>query len=95
MLEKDVESYLVQQCKRRGWLCHKFSSPSNRAVPDRVLVLPDRVVFVECKAPGKRVTAQQHWMHKKLRQHGATVRVVDDHESVQALMLELEADNAI
>jgi hypothetical protein len=41
------------------------------------------------------VTAQQHWMHKKLRQHGATVRVVDDHESVQALMLELEADNAI
>jgi hypothetical protein len=95
MLEKEVEAYLVRQCYARGWLCYKFSSPSNRAVPDRVLVLPGRVVFVECKAPGKRPTKQQEWMHGELSKRGALVRVVDGHKPVRELMLELEADNAI
>jgi len=94
MLEKEVEAYLVRQCYARGWLCYKFSSPSNRAVTDRLIILPGRVVFVECKAPGKKPTKQQQWMHKKLRRHGATVRVVDDHASVQALVRELEDSNA-
>jgi hypothetical protein len=94
MLEKDVEGYLVQQCKRRGWLCYKFASPSNRAVPDRVIILPGRVVFVECKAPGKRATPQQQWLHGEMRKRGAAVRVVDGREAVWELMLELEANDA-
>lgn len=94
MLEKDVEFHLVRQCKLRGWLCYKFASPSNRAVPDRVIILPGRVVFVECKAPGRPATNQQKWLHREMIKRGATVRVVDRREQVLALMRELEAGNA-
>ena len=68
MLERDVEKYLVRQVKSLGGKAYKFSSPSNKAVPDRICCFPgNRIKFVELKASGKVPTPLQYKVHKDLR----------------------------
>ena len=76
--ERDVELALVGAVEQEGGLCLKFSSPSRRAVPDRLCLLPGgRIFFVECKAPGKVPTRAQSYFHTILRNLGFEVFVVD------------------
>jgi len=87
MLEKDVEKYLV---RRVTWLkgkAYKFSSPSNRSVPDRLCCLPyGKIKLVECKATGKKPTPLQAKTIKDLRDLGNEVFVVDSKEKVDILI---------
>ena len=78
ILERTVEAALVKRVKALGGTCEKFTSPGRRSVPDRIITLPGgRVVFVECKAPGKRPTAKQYLDHVRRRDLGCNVRVID------------------
>ena len=88
--EGRVESYLLQQCKNRGFLCYKFVSPGNRGVPDRIVIGNGHTVFVELKAKSKVPRKLQLKVHKKMRDAGADVRVADTSELVDELMSELE-----
>lgn len=85
MLEKDIEKALVKRVKDLGGLCEKFTSPNRRAVPDRIVSLPDGVViFVELKAPGKKPSPLQTKDHEKRKALGCDVRVIDSLEAVDA-----------
>lgn len=76
--EKQIEQALVQRVKELGGMCEKFTSPGRRAVPDRIVTLPGgRIVFVECKAPGKIPTLTQVLDHERRRALGCDVRVID------------------
>lgn len=88
-VERDIERYLVKQCRQRGFLCLKFVSPARNGVPDRIVVTPAKTVFVELKRPGGSLRKIQRVMHAKLRRHGASVNVVDEHRSVDRLIAEL------
>lgn len=78
-LEKDIEKAVVLYARSLGMLCYKFTSPSRRSVPDRVIVSPGgRVFFMELKRKGEKPTASQDVEIAKLRKQGATVYVVDD-----------------
>ena len=60
MLEKNIEAYLVKRVKEIGGMAYKFVSPAHRGVADRVVCLPNGVVwFVELKAPGGRLSPLQ------------------------------------
>jgi hypothetical protein len=60
MLEKEVEKKIGDYAKSKGCLYYKFSSPSNRGVPDRIVISPTgEVLFLELKAPGKKPTKLQ------------------------------------
>ena len=87
MLERDIEKYLV---RRVVWLkgkAYKFSSPSNRSVPDRLCCLPYGIIkFVECKATGKKPTPLQGKVIQYLRSLGHEVFIVDSKEKVDILM---------
>ncbi len=86
MSEKLVEQALVSRVKAMGGIAFKFTSPGRRSVPDRLCLLPGgRVIFVECKAPGKRPTELQAREHERLRALGFDVRVIDSREAVNAL----------
>ena len=86
MVEKDVELALVKRVKEMGGIAFKFVSPSRRSVPDRLCLFPGgRVVFVECKAPGKRPTVAQVKEHERLKALGFAVLVVDGVENVKQL----------
>lgn len=88
MLEKDVEKALCERVKKLGGTCEKFTSPNRRSVPDRIIALRGgRVIFVECKAPGKKPTDAQQRDHDRRRSLGCDVFVVDSIEAVNALPL--------
>lgn len=85
--EAPVERYLLAQCRRHGFLCMKFVSPSRGGVPDRIVVTPSAgTVFVEVKRPGGRPEPRQRKVHAKMRRFGAEIFVVDDDASVDALI---------
>jgi hypothetical protein len=78
MLEKQIEQALVRRVKELGGTCEKFVSPGRRSVPDRLVTLPGgRIIFVECKAPGKEPTIAQQSDHRRRRTLGCDVRVID------------------
>jgi hypothetical protein len=60
VLEKNIEAHLVKRVKEIGGMAYKFVSPAHRGVADRVVCLPNGVVwFVELKAPGGRLSPLQ------------------------------------
>ena len=78
MLEKQIEQALVRRVKELGGTCEKFTSPGRRSVPDRIVTLPGgKIIFVECKAPGKKPTITQQFDHERRRLLGCDVRVID------------------
>ena len=82
MLERDIEKALVKRIKALGGLCEKFVSPSNIGVPDRLVTLPGKILFVELKAPGKKPTTKQIKDHIKRRSYGCTVLIIDSMEGI-------------
>ena len=85
MLESKIERALVARVKALGGTCEKFTSPSRRAVPDRIVTLSGgRIIFIELKAPGKKPTALQLKDHADRRALGCDVRVIDSMEAVDA-----------
>ncbi len=76
--ESIIEKHLAAAVKAAGGVAYKFVSPGRRSVPDRIVLLPGgRIVFVECKAPGKAPRADQLREHERLRALGFNVVVLD------------------
>lgn len=78
MKESDIESKVVGYARSKGIYCRKFVAPGFRGVPDRLLVVHGRAVFIEFKNTGKKATPQQLREHEALRAAGATVYVCDN-----------------
>ncbi len=91
MLEKDIESYLRRRVKNRlGGLALKFMSPGLNGVPDRVVLLPDaRIIFVETKAPAKKLRKLQKYVCGEIAALGFDVRCIDTKEKVDSFIQEM------
>lgn len=82
MKESFIERKFAQACRAHGALCYKFVSPSNRGVPDRIVVTPDgRVTFVELKTMRGHLSGLQKYEISRLRDHGCAVWVCAGLES--------------
>lgn len=80
-LEKDIQKRVRAYAKSFDVMSYKFSSPSQRSVPDVVFIIPGGAVFwVEFKRRGEVPTAAQRVEISKLQQQGATVYVIDNVE---------------
>jgi hypothetical protein len=85
MLERTIEAALGKKVKSLGGKYEKFTSPSRRSVPDRIITLVDgRIIFVECKATGEVATDAQERDHNRRRILGCDVRVISTMEQVDA-----------
>jgi hypothetical protein len=90
MRESTLEQRLVREVERIGGRAPKWVSPGNRGVPDRIIILPGgRTVFVEMKAPGKRLKPLQEKWARELRQLGHQVYVIDSHEDIDRFIAEV------
>jgi len=86
--EEFVEGYLVTRVKAHGGMCLKFMSGIN-GVPDRVVILSGRTVFVETKTQGGKPRRLQEVRIEQMRTAGADVRVIDTRELVDDLVEEM------
>lgn len=77
--EKDIEAYLKRRVETDvGGLCLKFVTDVGKGMPDRLVLLPPdgRVVWVEMKRKGGRLSEMQKYQHARLRKRGAEVVVL-------------------
>lgn len=96
MRERDIERHLVQRVKALGGEVRKVQWIGRRGAPDRLVMLPHgqrsgtwsscKTFFVELKAPGQKAKAHQAREHRRLRDMGQHVLVVDSIEAVEALL---------
>lgn len=90
LLERDIQSRCVAHARANGWWARKFSSPSQRAVPDYIFGKAGCTVFVEFKAPGKTATDNQKDEHALMGKAGLTVHVIDDVLAFKGLLIDVE-----
>ena len=93
MTEAAMERKIVQFAKSLGIYTRKFTSPSHRAVPDRIFVYSGTVLFLEIKAAGKKPTEAQLHEMALIRSVGGLVGWVDSFESAKSFLLCLKQDN--
>lgn len=85
--EGKVERYLVVEVEKRGGWAPKWSSPSQRGVPDRIVIMPDTTpMFVEVKATDGKLNIQQEKVHETLTMLGQDVWTVDCEADVDHLL---------
>lgn len=76
-LESSVEASIVRYAKRHGIYTRKFTSPSQRGVPDRIFALNGKVLFLEIKRKGAKPTKLQEYELKQLQDAGIAASWVD------------------
>lgn len=87
MRESAIERYLVTKCQEHGWLCYKFTSPSLRGVPDRIVFSDGGVTtLVEVKRENGRLSELQKVVRSRLAQLDHFVWVVWSTEDVDCLI---------
>lgn len=101
MRERDIEVHLVKRVKALGGEVRKVQWIGRRGAPDRLVMLPERVVrlnehttyrhkpcslWVELKAPGVEPEPYQLREHARMRALGQTVIVIDSIEGVEELL---------
>lgn len=77
-LESAIEKYGSDYARRKGWICKKYKTPGSRAAPDRIHLRKGNVFFIEYKKYGKKPTKLQRNEHRRLRNQGFDVHVVDN-----------------
>ena len=81
--EKAIERYLVDEVKKLGGVCLKYSNQNMAGYPDRLILLPGAItIWVELKSKGKHTTALQKVRIRTLQNLGYSVFVCDSKESV-------------
>lgn len=90
LLEDPVEKYLDKQVKKRGGFTVKLSPVNNVGIPDRLVVLPDRIIFCELKRPRGGVVAKlQAWWNARFTKLGHEARFAKSHAEVDAMLDEV------
>jgi Holliday junction resolvase len=81
MAERDVQRQVVDGLRLRGAYVIVTHGPKNRpvcpGVSDIVAVFPGRVLFVECKGEGGKVSEEQREFLSTMRALGHTAFVTD------------------
>jgi len=93
MRETGIEKRLIKEVEKIGGKALKFVSPGTIGVPDRIVLLPQgKMIFVELKAPGKKLSAMQEYRAKEYRTLGFDVRCIDSVELIMKLIEEVKGN---
>jgi hypothetical protein len=92
MKEKEIEAKLRREVNAMGGLALKFISPGLSGVPDRIVLLPGgKMVFVELKAPGKKMRPLQLKRKRQLEDLGFSVYCIDRPEQIGGILDEIQS----
>lgn len=84
--ERVIESYIADEAKRLGCITYKFTSPSFRGVPDRIIIGYGHTVFCEVKRPKEVPRPSQTTCIESMRAHGAKVFIIDTTSKADAML---------
>ncbi len=88
--EAQIEGYLVNKVRALGGECYTWVSPSNRGVPDRIVLMPGgQAWFVELKTAGKKPSDLQEHTLQRLRELGFPALVLDSKAHVDGFVASL------
>ena len=85
-LESSVERAFVRKCKQLKVLQVKLGYDS---FPDRIALVPCKMIFIEFKSPGEDLRPNQKSKIKRLRDLGLTVHVIDNNKDAIDLAIQL------
>ena len=89
LLERDLEKAVVKLCGDLGFITYKFSSPSQRGVPDRIIIGPGGVLFLELKRFGEWPTKLQQYHIDRINAVGGKADWADNIIDVRVKILEV------
>ena len=93
MKETQIESKIVKKAKELGFLTYKFSSPSNRGVPDRMFISPHgEVFFIEFKSAKGKLTKLQENVIKDIGEYGVGVFIINSVEVGLQILIIMKGD---
>ena len=88
ILERDIERYLVRRTIEHGGVAYKWVSPGRVGVADRIVLLPNGVVwFVELKTVKGRLSPWQKLFAADMRRMGMQYIVIRSKEEVDQWFL--------
>ena len=87
--EKALERNLNKEVKALGGWSLKILSNFITGLPDRLVLYNGRAYFVEVKSEGKKPSARQRIVHKKLEALGFPVSVIDTTEKLDNFINEI------
>lgn len=87
VLERDLEGYFTEQCKKHKLLTLKLHVRFARGWPDRIVALENgEVLWVELKRPGGKLSALQKKVHADLARLGHNVCVAYSKEDINRVL---------
>jgi hypothetical protein len=88
--EGAVENRLREAVRAAGGKAYKLRSPGNNGMPDRLVCIGGRTVFVELKADGGKLSKTQRLRIEELRRLGQDARVLTGAAEVDKFLEEIE-----
>jgi len=85
-LEAEIEDDVVAWAERRGWLVRKMVYPGRRGCPDRWFFKNGRLVIIEFKRKGGRLSGNQVRERERFHKAGFVVDVIDDRDDACMLL---------
>jgi len=82
-LEKDEEAKFCRWARKEGFLVRKMNGLSERHWPDRMILGQGKVLFLEFKRQGGKLTPGQEAMIDELREAGFAADVVHSCEEAK------------
>lgn len=92
MREATIERRLTQAVRKAGGIAYKFVSPGHSGVPDRLILLPGRVIFVELKTETGKLSKLQIATQALMRKMGVDVRTLYGADQVDRFVEEVMSD---
>ena len=86
--ENKVEVYLDQEIRKLGGITRKWTG--HPGIPDRIVIIKGRVVFVEVKTVDGRSSSVQKREHARLEENGANVAIVYGNHGVDEFIYALK-----
>lgn len=84
--EKQVETYLKNQCKKQDIFCEKLRFLSWNGAPDRILIKNGTVLFLELKRNGETLRKNQQVLHRIMQSYGAFTDWTDSKQGVNQIL---------
>ena len=87
MLEKQVEKYLNRRVKEQGGLTFKWISTVS-GVPDRIVFLNSKVLFVELKMETGKLSPRQELVFDQIGEQGFPVHILRSYDDIEEFIRE-------